>query len=325
MPASSNLPLDRPIESFNDDPKTRGHGGRMKLEFLLCGSPTDAFWSQTAMFRLSLDSLGEIYRKARVVLCVGAEQQVSLPARWEAALRNVEIVWADQDEYRREGDRAQSDLTYRVISDSADLAFNCDADTLLMRPLPDDFMQGLRVSPAICGVIAHYPPPLHVGQTMLPAGISGRDFWNILAQRLLGCPIPLEQRYSLLRESEPCPFYVNYGFVAGTPRLLKELHQQLLILEPRIREILDNDFYGQLGIALGVERGNLPRRVLPMRFNFPNDPIADELYAEELENTVVMHYLRTSQFDRHRIFAEPQAFQRFMDSPLSGSNHKFRE
>ena len=61
-----------------------------------------------------------------------------------------------------------------------------------------------------------------------------------------------------------------------------------------------------------------------MRYNFPNDPTADTLYPEEMQNIIFMHYLRHRHFDRNRIFAESQAFDTFMAAELYGSNEIFR-
>ena len=43
----------------------------MKLDFLLCGSANDAFFSQIAFFRLCLNALGGVYSDARVVAVFG--------------------------------------------------------------------------------------------------------------------------------------------------------------------------------------------------------------------------------------------------------------
>ena len=72
----------------------------MKIEFLLCGSPNDAFYSQTAMFRMALDSLGGIYRQARLSLCIGDETFQAVPARWREPLRNVDVLWAPREMFR---------------------------------------------------------------------------------------------------------------------------------------------------------------------------------------------------------------------------------
>jgi len=305
----------------------------MNLEFVLCGSPNDAFWSQVAMFRRSLDSFGGVYADARVAFYYGAPDPVELPKRWRPHFRNIETHAVPIVEYLKQGNSAQSFNRFRLLSDNADLSFLCDADTLLVRPFPIEFLEELAASPAICGVIAPYPlpttqeeplPATHPGK-VLPDEISHERLWDLLAEYVLGHKIHLDYGYTLTHANQVCcPFYINYGFVVATPKLLKRLYGQLLTVQPRILRVLYNRYAGQVGIALGVERGNLPRRVLPMRFNFSNGWMADAAYPTELENVILIHYFNTNLFDRHKIFAEREHFSAFIGADFEGSNKIFQ-
>jgi hypothetical protein len=62
-----------------------------------------------------------------------------------------------------------------------------------------------------------------------------------------------------------------------------------------------------------------------MRYNFPNDPVAERMYPRELEQVVVFHYLRTAEFDRHLIFQTADHYERFLSLPVHGANRRFRE
>ena len=62
-----------------------------------------------------------------------------------------------------------------------------------------------------------------------------------------------------------------------------------------------------------------------MRYNVPNDSVAEAMYGDELARPAIVHYLRTSEFDRHCIFAGPAAFAAFVQQPLSGVNRVFRD
>jgi hypothetical protein len=195
-----------------------------------------------------------------------------------------------------------------------------------MRPFPQDFIDQMSAAPAIAGCIAHYPPPLlrmNGNTQVLPK--STADMWAAMAERILGRPIPMPMRYMLQREPQECPFYINGGFFASTPAFLSELYDHFKQVLPGVRAVLDNDFCDQLALTFGVERGQIPCRALPLRFNFPNDPVAEELHPDDAKNIVYLHYLRTDQFDRHRIFSQAQDFDRFMDMPLAGVNAVFRE
>lgn len=313
------------LPTSTEKPPTSSAGdlSALSVEFLLCGSPNDSFYSQAAIFRCALDSFGGIYERARLVLCLGDLEVQSLPHRWASPFANIEVHWSDRDSFLEHGDG--SDFLFGLINSDADLTFICDADTLLLQPFDDEFLTSLIQSPAIAGVIAHYTPPRvdRNGQALEAA--DGGELWKLLAQSVLGREILLPYCHTLAVVDDPCPFYINYGFVAGTPSLLKSLHAQLSVVQPAIRKLLDNDFYGQIGITLGTERGSLPVRALPMRFNFPNDPIADARYPDELEAIVLLHYLRKTNFDRHLIFAHEDAFDAFISMDLTGSEAKFQQ
>lgn len=301
----------------------------MRLQFVMCGNQTDAFLSQAAMFRLMLDSHEGDYRRAELVLCVGGLQEEPLPGHWRKPFERIGVRWTNPDAYRHDGDLAQSLLTYDVIDTAADLAVICDADTVLLRPLPGDFLAAMVREPALAGCIAHYGPPLTDHRVPAPPPISNNDeLWKRLAMEILGREIPAPYRYTLCKRPGDvpgaCPFYINLGFLASTPALLKSYaiaHKQVL---PEVRAIIENDFYEQIAVPFAAERAGLPVRALPIRYNFPNDPIAERLYPEEAESVVVLHYLRRNFFDRHSIFTNPQNFEHFITTPLHGTNAVFQ-
>jgi hypothetical protein len=294
-----------------------------KLEFLLCGSPNDAFWSQLAMFRLSLDSLGPEFRAARVVLVLGDLERVPVPRRWRPWLRRVDIEWTPIESFLEWGDG--EDYLFTLLDPTADLSFICDADTLLVRPIPADMLDRMIRDPAIHGVIAHVPVPKKDDRGVDLRHLDNEAFWSELAKRVLGRAIDLPHHYTLNAELGRCPFYINYGFVAAPPALLQQLHEQMASVVPKIRDWVDNRFYSQLGIALAVEQGGIPTRALPMRYNFPNDARFDAAYPEEMEHALLIHYLRLDQFNRHRIFADNEEFDRFGELDLEGSNRVFQD
>lgn len=296
----------------------------MKLEFIMCGNHTDAFLSQAAIYRMALDSLGGDYAAARLVLCIGGPQKVPLPPRWQDAFRNIEIHWVHGQDYAPD-DLAQSDLTYRMIDPSADLSVICDADTLLISPFPADFLNQMREDPALVGCIAHFPPPLRDFRNPAPESIPNMaTLWARLAQRLQVAMPRLDYRYSLAQSEERCPFYINLGFFAGPPLALIDFHRHHRRIITVVRDILENDFYEQISLPFAASAVGLAVRELPIRYNFPNDPLADRLYPDDLAAIHILHYLRRKHFDRHRIFHDPNAFAAFMALDLEGSNAVFQ-
>lgn len=294
----------------------------MKIEFLLCGSPTDAFYSQTGMFRLALDSLGGIYRQARLVLCIGDGEVAAVPARWRPHLRDVEVLGMPRTTARESISGGM--FRFEVLDAGCDLSLLCDADTLPLAPLDPAALEHMVERPAIRGVIAHFPPPF-AATGRLRRCQSPRDVWQVLARAVLRRPLPLDHRHTLTPEPTACPFYVNYGVVIGDFGTLRALYDQLRVVQPATRRFLDNQFHAQVALTLACEAAGLATEALPMRYNFPNDPLADEMHAGELEQVKVMHYLRTEAFDRHRIFASPAEFGAFLRLELSGSNRVFQD
>ncbi len=301
----------------------------MKLQFVMCGEASAAFFSQAAMFRLLLDHHGGEHQAALLTLCLGTDQQEPLPPRWRKPLERVDLRYLSTPRGQREDDLAQSMLTYESIDPRADVAVICDADTLLLRPIPREFLDEMVRSPAIAGCVAHFAPPLKDTRMPPPPHFeSVEDLWSKLSQRVLGYQIGMPYRYTLRREGEDtpgrCPFYINLGFLAGTPQLLARFHGEHKRTIPRVREILDNRFYEQIAVPFAVERAGVASRALPLRYNFPNDPLAERIHPDEADNIVLLHYMRTSAFHRHRVFAEVTAFDAFMQMPLDGPNGVFR-
>lgn len=152
------------------------------VEFLLCGSPDDAFYSQVAFFRLSLDQLGDQGRGARVVAVLGAEHAPSLPSRWARHFQRIEVHHAPPDQSGRTLLEAASDLRYRLVTPGCPCSCLCDADTVLARQLPQGFLDELRRQPAVCGV-AGSPPGIDTGFIAGPADLLTRLHDEVLALR----------------------------------------------------------------------------------------------------------------------------------------------
>jgi hypothetical protein len=300
-----------------------------KLEFLLCGSPNDAFYSQAAMFRLGLDALGAMYRQARLVLCLDHGAGSPPPVRWREHLARVELHYAPLDHFIGEGDArieyGDSRLhSYTLIDPGADLSFVCDADTLLLKAYSNAFLKSLAEEGAVAGVIAHRPPEKKDMHGRDYGALPNGAFWNALAQHVLGRTVACPHRYALAATDQQCPFYINYGLVAGRPELLARLHASLLEVQPRVREFLDNVYYSQLAVALAVEHAGLRTRALPLRYNYPNWRDADALYPDELGDIHLLHFQSRELFDRHRIFVNQEQFGQFMSLQLTGSDAIFQ-
>lgn len=295
----------------------------LRLCFTVPASPTDGFFSQIAMFRLALDKLGGNYKQADIVLSLGAESILKIPEKWERAFGDgVKLNWADPSYYRQVGMRAHGEKRWQHNYDDYDLIIFHDADTILLKSI-DELLIELSDSNSVAGVLAHYPFP-HLKDEH-PA-----ELWQTYAKKFIGRTIPLEYQYSLIAddnsEDAKCPFYVNFGFVIMTPSVYREIRNTLLEIRRGISPMLINpSFASQVAFALAVLKHNIPVKNLGMQYNFPNDHIAEKRYPQLVNSIAVIHYLRTSQFDRQKIFVSESSFSEFLSLDLSGINKIFQQ
>ncbi len=266
---------------------------------------------------MALDRLGDPYRAARLVAVFGDSKKVSIPSRWLPYFEQIDVEWADCGEFERMSYDAQGYRRMEVMRQEADLVVLCDADCVILRPFGPELLDPT-VRDAIAGVIAHFHFPWE-------NGIDAATDWRTTSRAILGRDVPLLHRYSLA-EAGPanCPFYVNYGFVAGRPATIKRLHEIAVPMEERVGAMVRNRFAGQISLALATVELGLETVALPMRYNFPNDPIAERKYPDEVDRICMLHYLRTENFDRRAIFASREKFESFLNLILTGSNRKWR-
>jgi len=145
--------------------------------------------------------------------------------------------------------------------------------------------------------------------------------------------VPLEFSFShtLMPPEAPAelrltPFYVNGGVVFFSRKAFAGVAAEYLPIRPRLMSrMADGDFAGQAAVTLAIAASGARTAPLPMRYNFPNDPIAEQLYPAELASALIFHYLRTDAFDRQQIFASPEGYAKFLSLPLSGSNRVFQQ
>lgn len=291
----------------------------LKLEYLICGSPTDAFFSQIAFFRLCLNRLGRAYRKARLVAVFGDQTEEVIPQRWRPYFKNIEVHWAHEIGAENPNHVLQHNRRFDLISSSADVSFLCDADIAVLRPM-DELIFDLINQPKLAGVIAHYHFPWP-GRTHDP----DRD-WSELSESIIGKEIARPFAYTLTPEElgYRAPFYINFGMLAGTPDVLARFHARDMVTRQEVTKHLGDWWAPQVSLPLTCEDLELSTQSLPMRYNFPNDPKANELYPEELKRIVFLHYLRRTHFKREEIFVSESAFQEFLSMPLSGANAEFQ-
>jgi hypothetical protein len=296
-----------------------------KVTFLVPASATPGFLSQIAALQLALRRLPWTRWQADIVVCVGGRpglEETFQLSRWLPHLEDVTIVFPRARETDGAHD-AQVDELYRAAPADSDVLVRTDADALPvanLEPLLDFVLE----RSAIAGVTAHYRFPA-------PPGVGNREAWDTVAQDFLDAPLRFDYSYSLVSpdvsgEEQECPFYLNDGFVLFAREYFDRFAPLYLDTRSHVADRLVDPYYaGQVALALSAARIPLPSVALPLRFQFPNDPVAAEKYPEELENAVVFHYLRTDQFDRQQIFRWRETYSVFLARPLDPPNARFRD
>lgn len=289
----------------------------MKIDVLIPASPNDNFYSQIAMVRLALDSLGGVYRDARVVAVLGDKAVVPLPDKWAPYFERIDVVWTDPADFAAMGYHGTGLHCFEACREDADVVVLCDADTLPMRPFPELLMR-ITQFPAFAGVLANFHIPWE-----LSSGDAAED-WGRIAEAILGRRIALPHRY-LFEPERPCPFYVNWGFMAGPAALVCRIGERFRTIWPAVNQYLGNYFSSQVAITLVVNDLGIPTSTLPRRYNFANYTEQDRRYPEEYDNIVIFHYFSTDFFNRHRIFTSRARFDKFLGLELTGSNRIFQD
>ncbi len=288
------------------------------LYFIIPASPTAAFFSQIAMFNLAIGRRTWRRFKPRVIALFGDQPDDATYEAWRPHLASVLKVFLPNDEFSETDYMRQIDWRFRMTPPDADLAIFCDADTLVISDI-EEIAAKVVADQGVAGVVAHYHFP---GNTQLAAP----QHWNQISEALIGRAMAFSVAYTLVPENAPAewrmaPFYLNFGavFIAGT--ILGRLARRYLDLRPKVSAMTNGSYMSaQIALALAMEAEQVPRRALGMAYNFPNDPIADTRYPEELSDMRILHYLRRGHLDRERIFANPREFARFLELKLEGSN-----
>jgi hypothetical protein len=80
---------------------------------------------------------------------------------------------------------------------------------------------------------------------------------------------------------------------------------------------------GQVALTLAMADAQV-RTWAPNAATSPTIPSLRHLPGRT-EQVVIVHYLRTTDLDRHRLFTTPQEYAAFLELQLSGANRVFRE
>jgi hypothetical protein len=293
-----------------------------KVCFLVPGSPNAAFFSQIAALGLALRRLTWTRWEPTLFAVFGGDFDPAAYAAWEPHLQDIDKFFVALPRFRRDGLWAQSDDVFRFAPSDADVYVAIDADTLPVAGF-EDLLDQIFEQRAVGGVMAHFPFPLYPGLTVSEA-------WSRAAEGITALP-EFAHCHSLLDPSEPLemrltPFYLNFGVVFfAKPAFDLVAPRYLAIRELLMKRLPKPKFSGQVALTLAISDTGVRTMELPMRFNFPNDPIAARLHPAEALQPVIFHYLRTKEFDRQKIFTSHHEYQSFLGLQLEGVNKVFQD
>ena len=295
------------------------------VAILVAASPTSAFYSQIAALKVALWRLPWSRWQPSLHVYLGGPRESGALQRWQAHLGGAELHWTTAEKYARDGDWAQSDDALADAPPNADVLLAMDADTFPVGDI-EPVLEHVDRCGVVAGVIAHYPPFPNVD-----GRVSVREEWRRLARGLLDAPLECSYAHTLSgsdvdASQRAAPFYLNFGVVFFPRDGFGAIASRYLAIRPGLMSRMANpDFSGQAALTLAIASARAKTWALPMRYNFPNDPIAERLYPAELQQAAIFHYLRTDFFDRHRIFVSQVEYANFQALPLAGVNGHFQQ
>jgi hypothetical protein len=290
------------------------------LEIRVPISPRTHFFRQVECLYRSAQACGGLTGDVRMVVSVGEDvEPYNIAATQPWSDTNVIWRWAKREEFRKLSYHATVLDRFKVESDANVILF-ADADTLFVNDV-DDLLESLQTVPAVAGVMAHAPPfvtrPQETWETTfsklglsLPSDLHQHTGWGTMFRRH-------DVRFS--------PIYYNFGAVFVPCQFLSNLadayHRQLVVAESADVGY----FVGQLALTLAIYELNLPRIALSPRYNFPNDPLFEAQYPEDLADLRILHYLRLDEVQRDTIWESPDKTQAFLERRnLRPSNEALR-
>ena len=293
----------------------------LKVAILIAASPGPVFYSQIAALSLALRKLRWTRWEPTVYAYFGGKHDADAYATWGPHLRDVEIICVSETCFARKGIWAQCDAIFELAPRDADVLLLMDADTLPVADL-EDVLDQVMATRSIAGVIAHYTFP--------SSRTSSLEIWAEVASGLVDPPLDFAFSYTLMEADTSddqlrTPCYVNFGVVFCPRPIFDDIALRYLSLRASLMERMSNQWFtGQVALTLAITAAKARTLALPMRYNFPNDPVAGKRYPEEMSHVVVFHYLRTENFDRHKIFTSAEEYAHFMALRLTGADGSFQ-
>ena len=306
------------------------------LELRTTISPTPYFFRRIHFLAASLRALGGRLADHELVISVGGDeprQNLYVTQPW-SNLYPITWRWVDPKAYARLGYRATNRDRAAHMARGR-YVMMVDADVMFCRDF-SELLDELENQPAIAGVMAHGSPftiPPAMAPTYakrVPPDSPDSIYWDLLAEGFGVDPLPQIHPYSGTgmmsgNSAQPAPVYFNGGMILGPRLLMDQLCELFESAEEAVDRILTSHFRPQLARTLAIRKARLPYRLLPVRYNYPNDPAFDAKYPDELRELAILHYLRKDILHRDEDFLNAERTAHLVArTDLSGSNEILR-
>ncbi|WP_147283700.1 hypothetical protein [Bosea caraganae] len=274
----------------------------MNIEFRIPIAPTLGFFGQVEFFNFCLRRLGGIYTEAKINVYVGENFKIGEAIKQNSWSNDYNVEWKAVPEqiFNKYDMYGTANWRYNDKTE-AKVVIQSDADTVLVRDIDDVIRQIDIPFPAIAGHNAHSPP--ETKGTILPESTSDRYWPEIFRIFNIEWPKELHQ-YSMDAEGllPKIPPYFNLGFVAMNPLALEILGRKIDEVHERLTSVTESFMRCQIGLTLVSQREKFKIITLGAEYNMSNDSTHQKLNHKKREDFRVIHYLRTAELDRSKIY-----------------------
>ena len=301
-------------------PKERNGARAASLEVRIPISPRADYYNRV---RLIAHSIREFYPYATTRVSVGSDSppiDLYRHCPWSRDL-GIEWVWVDPNEFAEW--RASAHPYIATMMErfrppfTSEHILMLDADVMPIRP----FDELLERDDRLLSMMAHSSP--------------FRDHameWRALFEAY-DLPEPRfafeHSGYGIMAGGEERrygPPYFNTGVVLARAVTYERLYAPYLKALGFVRDRMNSYFFEQIALTLAIEQLALPFEVLPLRYNYPNQPEFDASHPDELAQVRLLHFLRTQIVDREADFSSLEDVHNLSKRrDLLGSNEVLRK
>lgn len=309
------------LERSNDMRRPRPLMRADNLEIHIAISPTAGFFNRVHYFAASLRARGGAFGSSRIVVTVGADQPPEDLSRSQAWSKRypIEWRWLDRELFRRDSYYATA-VDRFCAPFRASTVLMLDADILVHRNF-EDLIEMVERGGALFGMPALGSP--WYGRWHIR---TNEEWWQALFDAAGLGPTPYVMEHTswgiIFGQDTPrlSPPYMNFGVLAAPAELMQRLGTAIYGHMHTVDRVVDTVYRCQLALTLAIVKQQLPWKLLPVRYNFPNYNQIARAFPEELGDVRLLHYLNSENADlvREQDLHSPQSVESWLPRPFTG-------